>query len=124
MRVCFASMNLRLVLPLPPSLNKLYSRSRTGQVFLNPKMRKFREDVAALVGGKHPRVDGRFRSKVTLHPASNRSFDGDNREKALWDALEAAGVIENDKHNFDCHRVVAEVRPPNGMCIVEIWKVE
>lgn len=114
-------MRIRLVLPLPPSVNRIYKRTRGGGVYLDKAVKDFREAVAVAwqVKSGHT-ITGRFRAKVTLHPASNRKFDGDNREKALWDALEKAGVIENDLNNFDCHRIVGEVKPPLGMCIVEI----
>lgn len=115
---------IRLVLPLPPSTNRLYSRSRAGGVYLNPKIRQFRAVVAeiAMVHGVKT-IEGRFRAKVTLHPADARKFDGDNREKSLWDALQHAGVIEDDCNNYDCHRVVAEIKRPNGLCIVELYEV-
>jgi crossover junction endodeoxyribonuclease RusA len=117
-------VRIRLVLPLPPSVNRIYKRSKSGGVYMDKAVRDFREEVAAVAAraGFHP-IEGRFRARVTLYPASNRKFDGDNREKALWDALEKAGVIDNDLNNFDCHRVVSEVRPPDGGCVVELEEI-
>jgi crossover junction endodeoxyribonuclease RusA len=94
-------VRIRLVLPLPPSVNRIYKRSRSGGVYLDKSVREFRDEVAAVAAraGFHP-IEGRFRARVTLYPASNRKFDGDNREKALWDALEKAGVIDNDRATF------------------------
>jgi Holliday junction resolvase RusA-like endonuclease len=119
------AVRIRLVLPLPPSVNRIYKRSRSGGVFLDKKVREFRQEVAAAAerAGFHP-ISGRFRARVTLYPASNRKFDGDNREKALWDALEKCGVIDNDLNNFDCHRLVGGVSPPDGGCVVELEEIQ
>jgi Holliday junction resolvase RusA-like endonuclease len=121
-------MAVRLVLPLPPSVNAIYKRSRSGGVYLDKKVREFRDAVQLAVENSGMRtITGRFRAKVTLHPnlkdGDQRAWDANNREKALWDALEHAGAIENDKNDYDVHRVRGEPKPPHGMCVVEIFEM-
>jgi crossover junction endodeoxyribonuclease RusA len=116
---------IKLTLPLPPSVNKNWKPRRGGGFYLDPKVKEFREvvaEIAQLHGVKT--IRGRFRSRLIFHPnlkvTDKRAWDANNREKALWDALEHAGVIENDKYDYDCHRIVGDPKPPLGLCVIEI----
>lgn len=95
---------MKLVLPYPPSVNH-YWRSYRGRVVLSPDGRAFREDVKALLatapamGGNGPRKPpsgGRIALGMDAFPPDRRRRDLDNLQKSTCDALEHAGVYEND----------------------------
>jgi hypothetical protein len=50
----------------------------------------------------------------------NRKRDLDNLFKAVLDALQAAGTIENDS---DCHWIVAGWEGEGNLCTVELSKI-
>lgn len=90
-----------LQLPWPPSVNDYYGRNGRGGVYLKPEARRFRRIAGMVIAylsenwGPLP-IRGPVRIKLIAHPPDRRRYDLDNREKALFDALEAAKVIEND----------------------------
>ena len=52
---------------------------------------------------KIPKLTGRLWLVVYVHPRDRREIDIDNRVKALQDALQHAGVYENDSQIDDLH---------------------
>jgi len=87
-----------LELPMPPSVNKYW---RVGEVgnrgkFLTKAAKQFRVDVQSQVLQSHfPRHTGPVIAVLEFHP-SEKMCDLDNYEKALWDAVQSAGVLYND----------------------------
>jgi crossover junction endodeoxyribonuclease RusA len=88
-------------LPFPPSVNS-YWRTATinGQkrTMLSAKGRSYRNDaIAACVdSGAFSTISGRVRVCLTFCRKDRRAYDLDNFAKAVLDALQHAGVIEDD----------------------------
>jgi len=93
------TMNLSFELPFPPSVNTYYRSSfRSRSVYLSKKGREFHQ--LALVGLMELSDAGtsdtllpsfpteRLRIHIELIPGDRRSFDIDNRVKAILDVLE------------------------------------
>ena len=98
-------MRLSLSLPFPPSSNTYYRSVRFGKscrVLLSKRGREYREEVCDFLAkilddaSGFPLLD-RLEVHIVIHPPNRRKFDLDNRLKALCDALELAGVFENDE---------------------------
>lgn len=94
---------LFLELPLPPTINSYY-QYRGFRRFVGPEGRKFKADVAQIVG-KVPTRFGNSRLSLTvhLHFRDRRRADISNRIKALEDALVQAGLFDDDSQIDEEH---------------------
>ena len=88
---------LFLNLPFPPSMNT-YWRNFRGRTILSPAGRKFKEDVADYVAEyRVPKLgEAKLRISMVLFPRDKRKIDIDNRIKCVLDALQDAGVFDDD----------------------------
>lgn len=88
---------LFLTLPYPPSMNT-YWRNFRGRTILSPKGREFKAAVADyVVEYKVPKLgDSKLRISMVLFPRDKRKIDIDNRIKCVLDALQDAGVFDDD----------------------------
>lgn len=98
------SENITIHCPLPPSTNRIW-RSRRGangkpSFYLDRRYETWKRvfDNIIMATRPRPKVGGPFIAFITLSrdklpPGS----DPDNRIKALFDALQRAEIIENDK---------------------------
>ena len=87
-----------ITLPYPPSVNHYWRRvgSRT---LISREGRTFRRNVCALLNGgnaRQPPLDWRIALVMNAYPPDRRRRDLDNLQKAILDALEHAGVYEDD----------------------------
>lgn len=115
-----------LNLPWPPSVNH-YWRSiparRGSRVLLSREGRAYRERVCdQLVAERMPRLAGRLRVRVVLHPPTRRMLDIDNRIKPLGDSLEHAGLM-NDDEQIDHWDVRRGAVVKGGLAVVEIQEI-
>ena len=91
---------ITLELHWPPSVNASYvPRKGGGGIAKNPKARAWRRDALLLlrhqVGPAFRPLEGPLRCVMELYPPT-RAGDIDNRLKAIFDALEAARIVQND----------------------------
>lgn len=92
---------LRLRLPWPPSINHYYVAIPGGGKALTDAARQFRRDVAAIayremLAAEIEQFKGPVSVYITLAPPDKRKRDTDNGLKAIFDAIEHAGVVAND----------------------------
>ena len=88
---------LVLSLPFPPSMNT-YWRTFRGMTVLSKQGREFKAAVADyVVEYRVPKLgDSKLRISMVLFPRDKRKIDIDNRIKAVLDALQDAGVFDDD----------------------------
>jgi len=87
-----------LTLPYPPSVNH-YWRRVGPRTLISRQGRAYRKDVCALLGGsgvRKPPSGGRIALAMDAFPPDHRRRDLDNIAKSVLDALEHAGVYEDD----------------------------
>jgi len=88
-------------LPWAPSINRYY-RTIGYRVLISREGRLFRKNVCALLAGaggngpRKPPADGRIALCMDAFPPDRRVRDLDNLQKPVLDALQHAGVYEND----------------------------
>ena len=105
--------------PYPPSVNTYY-RANGHRRFITKKGMEFRAKVADMVSESNlPTLAQELEVFVTLYPPDKRRRDLDNPMKALLDAMEHAGVYEDDSQIV---KLTIEKRPPvkGGKCCVVI----
>lgn len=108
-------------LPWPPSTNTYY-RNMRGRMVLSAKGRAYKIAVADAILQMHPRPrfgDQRVAVNIELCPPDRRKFDIDNRIKAVFDALTAAGVWEDDSQVDELHvsRATAQGKSNAGVAV-------
>jgi crossover junction endodeoxyribonuclease RusA len=89
---------LELTIPFPPSVNRVY-RNLRGRTLISREGRAYRKDVCALLAGggcRQPPLGGRIALSMDAFPPDKRRRDLDNLQKSLIDALQHAGVYEDD----------------------------
>jgi len=117
-----------VILGLPPSVNRTRRWSK-GRGF-DPANRRAVEDKEAFEGevwaafrmaypGAAP-LAGPCSLRAVLYPPNRRALDGDNRDKALLDALRKAGVIADDNNRVLPHRDITVWPEPRGVARTEI----
>lgn len=84
---------------LPPTVNSMYRNSGTHR-YKREEVTEWQEETAALMAenysGRSPPFTGRVSVVIEFVVKTRKTWDIDNRLKALLDCLEIAGVIEND----------------------------
>jgi len=115
---------MRFVFPWPPSVN-LYWRHNHGRTHISKEGRRYRADVWAIVASQGTNglpLRGPVRVEIHAYPPDRRRRDVDNIGKAILDALEFAGVLEDDNQVADL-RIVREGVVRGGLVEVEVVEV-
>lgn len=118
----------RLVLPWPPSVNRLWRHVQIGRSVRTIVSREGREYKAAVQAAcldqNVPKgIHYKIALKIKLEPPDKRKRDIDNCCKALLDALTYSGVWIDDSQVDDLHIYRADVIP-NGRVTVEMWRID
>jgi len=112
---------LTLSLPYPPSINH-YWRHVGYRTLISREGRTFRRNVCALLGGGGPRrppAGGRIALCMDAFPSDHRRRDLDNITKAVLDALQHAGVYEDDSQ-IDLLIIGRQTVVPDGRLDVRV----
>jgi len=109
-----------LEMPWPPSANR-YWRNVGPRVLISRAGRQYRKQITELaLVCRWPRLgDQRLKVKIVALPPDRRKRDLDNLLKATFDALEAAGIFDNDEQ-VDDFRVIRGPRVRGGSLQVSI----
>jgi crossover junction endodeoxyribonuclease RusA len=110
----------KMHLPYPPSINHYYVRSSKKCVILSAKAREYKELVAwnVCLAKKGVTIEIPIVAWIELYPPDGRKRDTDNPQKAVFDSLEYANVIANDKLIVEHHVKMFPKKPPNGLIYV------
>ena len=108
---------VELTLPFPPSINR-YWRNVGPRTLISREGRQYRKSVCS-------QLAGRFRQPMTstlevelhLYPPDRRRRDWDNFQKAIWDALQHAGVYRDDSQT---KKATVEMDEPDGHARAEV----
>lgn len=93
-------MNFYLfTLPYPPSNNRYYRHMR-GRTMLSKEGRAYRQ--AAMLLAATPFL-GIVRCTIDVFPPTRWGQDLDNIPKAICDAIQAAGILKNDRQIGELH---------------------
>lgn len=113
-------MRIELTLPLPPSVNT-YWRQFRGRTILSKAGRQFKLAVAEYVAeNRIPKLgEQHLYFKMVIRPRDKRKIDLDNRIKAVLDALQDAGVYEDD-WQVDHLEVIRDAPIKEGLCSITI----
>lgn len=89
---------IRIVLPFPPSVNRLWKTKKDGGMYRSKEYADWRKHtlwaIAAQIKGQ--KIKGEYALEVVAVKPDKRRRDIGNLEKAISDILQAAGVIEDD----------------------------
>jgi crossover junction endodeoxyribonuclease RusA len=115
---------MTMELPLPPSVNT-YWRNFRGRTVLSKGGRDYKLVVQDYVTTNQlPSFgDARLTAMVKIFPRDRRAIDLDNRLKSLFDALQDAGVF-NDDSQFDSIHITRGVIKHGGKCTIVISTIE
>jgi crossover junction endodeoxyribonuclease RusA len=87
---------IRLTVPFPPSTNHAWGQAGHRK-YLKKACHEFRKEVSEAVAEAGARIEGRIAVFAALHSPTRRKYDIDNRAKTLLDALQHAGVFDDDE---------------------------
>lgn len=112
-----------MTLPLPPSINHYYRPGKGGSRYLSKAAHQYRKCVSdtVLINGIPKLGDVRLSMAAVLHMKTAGRADLDNRLKPLQDALEAAGVFDDDSQIDELH-VLRGHPVQGGRCHVTLYR--
>ena len=107
---------IALTLPFPPSVNHYWGQH--GKVrYITKRGKDFRQSVAEIVADSGKKAEGRLQVVVSLFQPTRRKCDIDNYMKALLDALQHAGLFDDDEQ-IDSLFISRDKVTRGGLCKV------
>jgi len=108
-------MRFEVLLPWPPTVNRIWRRSGN-RMHRSVTYEAWRQEAAEALRRVSPpkSIPGSVSVELRLYGPSRRSYDIDNRAKAVLDLLEAEGVVEDDSQVDRLLLRRGKVLPPNG----------
>ena len=94
---------MKIVLPIPPSVNKSKGGKnwKTGRFYSSPKLSAWQKKAAEILKGyKAQTYTQNVHIVYRFHPKNKTFGDTQNYLKAVTDALVSARVIEDDRHTI------------------------
>lgn len=121
-----------LTVPWCPSVNHYYTMIAVGKgarKIIGKKGVEFRKELKTLkkkfedtpFGKSHFPLMGNLTCEIYLYPPTNRKYDIDNRLKCLLDAMEDAGIYEDDSQITEMY-ITKEPKVKGGK--IEVMLVE
>lgn len=101
---------LKVTLPFPPSVNKMYGRRKNGMNYCLPKIKSYREEVFVRMCSSIRFHGALICIEMKIYPPNLRKWDLDNRIKVVLDALERAEIFINDSQVMRLFIEKGEVR--------------
>lgn len=103
-------MEIKVILPWPPSCNHYWQRGRRGVMFISRRGQTFRTETILAVRAApwFRKLKGEIELSILACPPDKRRRDLGNLEKAVGDALEHAGLYDDD---YQVSRLVIERGP-------------
>lgn len=91
-------MTIRIVLPFPPSVNRLWRTTKGGGVYRSPKYAEWRRLAMWQIAGqaKGKRISGPYKLTILAVRPDKRKRDLGNLEKAISDILVSQNIVEDD----------------------------
>jgi crossover junction endodeoxyribonuclease RusA len=115
-------MILILSLPYPPAAN-VYYRTGKGRMYLSQAGRRYKEKVAELISTHCPPIENALQGRLSVFMGvsapSARHRDIDSHAKAVLDALQDAGVFDDDEQ-VEMLMAVRLPKAKGGYCNVVI----
>lgn len=115
---------MHFTLPFPPSINSYY-RVFNNRILLSAEGRKYKKAVQnyVMLLGLKPFEDAKLKIELILQPRDKRKIDIDNRIKSVLDALQDAGLF-NDDFQIDELTIRRGSPVEGGRLFVKIEEVE
>lgn len=113
---------LQFALGWPPSVNH-YWRNFRGRMVISERGRAYRQQALRAIASQRvpsDRIGGPLSVEITAFPPDRRRRDLDNLQKALLDAVVAAGVIEDDSNIDELKVTRGGVQRGGGLVWVRI----
>ena len=111
---------LEIELPYPPSVNHYWRHTRNGRHYISEKGRAYKAEVSRICR-QFDSFKGAVKVQLLVYYPDQRKRDPDNLHKALWDAVTASGLIEEDHNHIlvDVRTITAGFKK-GGMVVLRI----
>jgi len=106
---------IRIVLPFPPSVNRLWRTTKSGGVYSSKEYKDWAMHTGWVLAGQlnGKSIKGKYTLEINAVKPDKRRRDLGNLEKAISDILEKCGVIEND---YLCQEIHLKWVPTGPQC--------
>jgi len=113
---------IKIVLALPPSVNRLWRTTTTGKMYKSPKYTAWRKTAvkdAAIQAGRR-KIIGPYKLTLEVVRPDKRNRDLDNLLKAASDCLVEAGIIDDS----ECEHIEAKWVLSIYACTITIEEIK